>query len=110
MTSNDTLFDASHPLEIADQGSFFVGGRYVDSAAGRTMAGQMYVQYQVPKNKRFPYPVVMIHGGGQTGVNFVGTPYGRRGWSDYFLSQGYAVYLVDQPGLRSAAEHTRGHE
>jgi len=98
MAQDDTLFDTNHPLEIADQGSFFVGGSYVDSAAGRTMAGQMYVQYQIPKSKRFPYPVVMIHGGGQTGVNFTGTPDGRRGWADYFLAQGYAVYVVDQPG------------
>jgi pimeloyl-ACP methyl ester carboxylesterase len=98
MPSNETLFDQNHPLEIADQGSFFAGGRYVDSAAGRTMAGQIYVQYQVPKHQRFPYPVVMIHGGGQTGVNFLGTPDGRRGWADYFLAQGFAVYVVDQPG------------
>jgi len=98
MAQGDTLFDANHPLEIADQGCFFVGGEYVEGAVGRSMAGQMYVHYQVPKRKRFPYPVVMIHGGGQTGVNFVSTPDGRRGWADYFLAQGFAVYVVDQPG------------
>ena len=27
-----------------------------------------------------------------------GTPDGRRGWADYFLTSGYAVYVVDQPG------------
>ena len=42
--------------------------------------------------------VVMIHGGGQTAVNFLGTPDGRRGWADYFVARGFAVYLVDQPG------------
>ena len=40
----------------------------------------------------------MWHGGGQTGTNFLGTPDGRPGWADYFLQQGYAVYIVDQPG------------
>jgi pimeloyl-ACP methyl ester carboxylesterase len=58
----------------------------------------MYVQYQVPKHKTRPYPVVMIHGGGQTASNFLSTPDGRRGWADDFVANGYAVYVVDQSG------------
>jgi hypothetical protein len=41
--------------------------------------------------------------GGQTGSNFTGTPDGREGWAQYFLRQGYAVYVVDQPGRGRAA-------
>jgi len=105
----DKLFDEKKPLEIADQGCFFVGGRYLDGDRGRTMLGQMYVQFQVPAKPRSPYPVVMIHGGGQTGVNFVSTPDGRRGWADYFVSQGYATYVVDQPSRgRSGLYKTYG--
>src|SRR5581483_8428406 len=37
-------------------------------------------------------------GGGQTGINFLGTPDGRRGWADDFVAHGYAVYVVDQSG------------
>jgi len=96
--NTEKMFDADHPLQIADQGCFHVGGRYVDTANGRVMAGQMYVQYQVPAQQTQLYPVVMIHGGGQTGVNFLGTPDGRRGWADYFVANGYVVYVVDQPG------------
>jgi pimeloyl-ACP methyl ester carboxylesterase len=62
------------------------------------MAGQMFTQYQVPQERTQRYPVVMWHGGGQTGTNFLGTPDGRPGWADSFLQQGYAVYIVDQPG------------
>ena len=98
MTASDNHFDEKHPLEIADQGCFFAGGRYDGSGDGRTMPGQMYVQYQIPAKRRHPHPLVMIHGGGQTAVNFQSTPDGRRGWADYFLANGYAVYLVDQPG------------
>ena len=94
----ESLFDEKRPLEIADQGCFYAGGRYVDGENGRSMLGQMFVQYQVPAKRRYPHPIVMIHGGGQTAVNFLGTPDGRRGWADYFLASGYAVYLVDQPG------------
>src|SRR6187402_3114483 len=95
---SENLFNTKQPLQIADQGCFHVGGRYVDTASGCVMAGQMFVQYQIPAQQTHPYPVVMIHGGGQTGVNFLGTPDGRRGWSDYFVANGYATYVVDQPG------------
>jgi len=95
--TEEKLFDARKPLRIADQGCFFVGGRYVEDGDARTMQGQMFVQYQVPARLKCPYPVVMIHGGGQTGVNFLGTPDGRRGWADDFLANGIATYVVDQP-------------
>ena len=91
-------FSADQPLRLADQGCFFVAGSYGDSSDGRTMTGQMFVQYQIPAVQKFPHPLVMIHGGGQTGVNFLGTPDGRKGWADYFVANGYAVYVVDQPG------------
>jgi len=51
----------------------------------------------------------MIHGGGQTAVNFLGTPDGRRGWADYFLAQGYAVYVVDQPGRGRSGYFARSY-
>jgi pimeloyl-ACP methyl ester carboxylesterase len=96
--AQERLFDAASPLEIADQGAFSVPGRYVDVGTDTIMVGQMFVQYQVPKNRTRPYPVVMIHGGSQTGINFLTTPDGRRGWADDFVAHGYAVYVVDQSG------------
>jgi len=89
---------AAEPLNIASQGYFFVGGEYVkNNKAQQIRVNQMFVQFQVPANQTKPYPVVMWHGGGQTGTNFLGTPDGREGWATYFLRQGYAVYVVDQP-------------
>jgi len=86
------------PLSIARQGWFFVGGRRVKGTDGTYMAGQMYVEYQIPARRTRPYPIVMWAGNGQTGCNFTGTPDGREGWAQYFLRRGYAVYIVDQPG------------
>src|SRR5690242_14760539 len=82
-------------LTLAEQGYFFVGGHYTQTNDEQIMTGQMYVQYQIPQNRSQAYPVVMWHGGGQTGTNFMGTPDGRKGWADYFLERGYAVYIVD---------------
>jgi len=87
------------PLMIAEQGFFFVGGRYVPVANNdHIMADQMYVHYQIPHERKHPYPIIMIHGGGQTANNFESTPDGREGWASNFLREGFAVYLVDQPG------------
>lgn len=91
------------PLMIARQGYFFVTGQYTPVGNNLAMSGQMFVQYQIPSGPTKPYPVVMVHGGGQTGTNFLGTPDGRPGWNDWFLRQGYAVYIVDQPARGRSA-------
>jgi len=44
------------------------------------------------------YPIIMIHGSRQTGANFLGTPDGRAGWAAYYVSHGWPVYVIDQPG------------
>ena len=98
--------DAIGPLVIADQGFFHVGGAYTKTKDGQIWTGQMFVQYQIPQDRKHPYPVVMWHGGGQTGTNFLGTPDGRKGWADYFLAQGYAVYVVDQPARARSGFYT----
>jgi pimeloyl-ACP methyl ester carboxylesterase len=97
------------PLVIARQGYFFVGGRIDPAIEGSPMMGQMYVEFQIPHKLEHPYPIVMIHGGGQTGTNFTGTPDGREGWAQFFLRRGYAVYVVDQVARgRAAAPQVHG--
>jgi pimeloyl-ACP methyl ester carboxylesterase len=91
------------PLVLAKSSYFFVGGRIDTSVEGSPMVGQMYVEYMIPQRLRHPYPVVMVHGGSQTGTNFTGTPDGREGWAQYFVRHGYAVYVVDQVARGRAA-------
>src|SRR2546428_10448151 len=67
------------------------------------MSGQLCAEYHIPSQQTQPFPIVMIHGGGQSGSNFTGTPDGREGWAQFFLRQGYAVYVVDQPGRGRAS-------
>ena len=94
---------STEPLSVARQGNFFVGGHYEDRPDGRIMTGQMYVEYQIPARQTQAAPIVMIHGGFQTGTNFTGTPDGREGWAQYFLRRGYAVYVVDTVGRGRSA-------
>ena len=84
------------PLALAKASYFFVGGKIDTSVEGSPMVGHMYVEYMIPARLRHPYPIVMVHGGSQTGTNFTGTPDGREGWAQYFVRRGYAVYVVDQ--------------
>ncbi|HYR91373.1 MAG TPA: alpha/beta hydrolase [Terriglobia bacterium] len=93
----------AEPLSIARQGYFFSGGKYSTVNDRQVLSGHLYVEFQIPAKQTQSWPVVMIHGGGQSGTNFTGTPDGREGWSHFFLRKGYAVYVVDQPGRGRAA-------
>jgi len=87
---------ADEVLTLAKQGNFYIGGKYVESNGDMPMVGQAFVQYQIPQRQTHRYPIVMVHGGSQTGSGWISTPDGRDGWATYFLRHGYAVYVVDQ--------------
>ena len=91
------------PLVLAKSSYFFVGGKIDPSVQGSAMVGQIYVEYMIPQALRHRTPIVMVHGGSQTGTNFTGTPDGREGWAHYFVRRGYAVYVVDQVARGRAA-------
>jgi len=65
----------------------------------------MYVEVVAPKKLRRPFPLVLIHGAAQTATNWMGTPDGRKGWADYFVEQGYIVYMIEQPMRGRSAWH-----
>ncbi len=97
------------PLSIAREGFFYVGGKFAAVGGRQFMTGQMYVEFRIPAGKPHPYPIVMVHGGTMSGTNYTGTPDGREGWAQYFVRQGYAVYVVDQPGRGRSAHNAEVH-
>ncbi|KAH8089883.1 Alpha/beta hydrolase family-domain-containing protein [Cristinia sonorae] len=85
---------------------FYVGGQYVSQSGGTAQIqhGQLYVEHLTPSSGvTKKYPLLFVHGAGMTGTNFLNTPDGRLGWADWFLGQGYEVYLVDQPARGRSA-------
>ncbi|OAP59353.1 hypothetical protein AYL99_06651 [Fonsecaea erecta] len=79
---------------------FHVGGVYEEdkgtSYGGQIMRGQTYVECLTPLGgAKREYPLVFVHGGAQSGLNWLHTPDGRKGWASYFLDHGYTVYLLD---------------
>ncbi|KAI0703095.1 hypothetical protein C8Q76DRAFT_861370 [Earliella scabrosa] len=84
---------------------FYIGGEYVDDGSGNHIfRDQMYVEKLTPiSGATQRVPVVIIHGLGQTGTNFLNKPDGGRGWASRFISQGYELYIVDQPSRGRSA-------
>src|SRR5690242_11523601 len=75
---------------------FYVGGGYTeDGAGGHIFKDQMYVEKLTPatsrRTKQNPSPIVLIHGQGQTGTNFLSKPDGGESWTSHFLDAGYTV-------------------
>ena len=112
------------PLVIEDQGSFFIGGvpkvtTYATvpgpnqvMTPNQITIGQMYVQFQIPANKKGNMPpVIMVHGSTHTAACLESTPDGREGWAPYFVRNGISTYIVDQAGRgRSGFDESVIHE
>src|SRR5262245_17010586 len=90
---------------VAQRGYFYVGGQYTGEPGKEIMQGQIYVEVLAPRDVRRPYPLVLIHGAAQTATNWMGTPDGRKGWADFFVEQGYVVYMMEQPMRGRSAWH-----
>jgi pimeloyl-ACP methyl ester carboxylesterase len=94
------------PLDLAEWSYFWVGVDRAELASGTVVNGrQMYVEYWVPREVKHPYPMVLVHGGGGQGLDWMSTPDGRRGWAQILLEQGWRVYVVDRPGHGRSPYH-----
>src|SRR5690349_730946 len=93
------------PLMLAAQGFFWVGGEPIQMQTGPALRAQMYVEYWIPQDLRHRWPLVLVHGGGGQGLDFLGTADGREGWVHWFVRHGFAVYVVDRPGHGRAPFH-----
>ncbi|MDH3508338.1 MAG: alpha/beta fold hydrolase [Gammaproteobacteria bacterium] len=88
------LFSTEH---IGRQGFVHVGGQYVEHEGEHYMQGSMYVDVWEPREITQPYPIVFLHGAGQTATYWQQTPDGRPGWAYYLIEQGYTVFMPDFP-------------
>jgi pimeloyl-ACP methyl ester carboxylesterase len=98
------------PLDLAEWSFMWVNVKRADTARGSFIGGQqMYVEYMVPSRVRKPYPIVLVHGGGGQGLDWMGTPDGRPGWFQHLAAEGYRVYVVDRPGHGRSPQHPDLH-
>lgn len=93
------------PVLIAEQGSFAAGGTVVRSdgsfnyrvpsdQSGQSLHGDhAYVFYQKPA-KAHKYPLVFLHGAGQSAKTWETTPDGRDGFQNIFYAKATAPILL----------------
>ena len=106
---------AQQPIALRDMGSFHIGGRHIEISGqpikeivftpggvpakvdpnGTYQVEQMYSQYFLVQNRKGKLPLLMWHGGGLSGVTYETKPDGKPGWLNYFLRQGWDVYISD---------------
>ena len=87
--------------------AFYVGGHHVTEPDGTHITvGQMYVRRigagDLP-------PVVLVHGGAQTGAHWELTPDGRPGLAPLLAAYGHPAYVVDLPGIGRSRYHPDHH-
>jgi pimeloyl-ACP methyl ester carboxylesterase len=87
------------------RGFFWTGAERVDGPWGTVIRAPMYVEWEAPVEVTHPFPIVLIHGGGGQGLDWMGTHDGRPGWSTLLVQRGYEVYIVDRPGHGRSSFH-----
>jgi pimeloyl-ACP methyl ester carboxylesterase len=87
------------------RGQFWVPGERVETPGGTVQRGPMFVQWEAPPIVEHQYPLVLVHGGGGQGTDWLGTPDGRPGWATRFVEAGFAVYVVDRCGHGRSPYH-----
>lgn len=96
-TSANANSEVKKPIMLSDMGSFMFAGSVNTSSNGETFHGDHgYAQYFIPENSH-SLPVVMWHGGGQSGKSWESTPDGRDGFWQIFTRAGWPVFIIDQP-------------
>src|SRR5215510_7773064 len=98
------------PLDLAEWSYMWVNVHRAETARGSYVGGQqMYVEYMIPAQVRHSIPIVLVHGGGGQGTDWLGTPDGRPGWFQYLVAEGYKVFVVDRPGHGRSPLHPDLH-
>lgn len=107
-------------IQVVKRGSFHVGGEKIklehvpvedypyngqftfhSDPNGTHWVKQMYVQYTLLDEPKAPYPVLMWHGGGLTGVTWETTPGWPGGLGHPFSSGGFRCLSLRRRGART---------
>ncbi len=87
---------------------FFVLGDAVEVPGAPDRApvdGPLYVERHRPVGEPTRVPVVLVHGGGAQGSDWLTTPDGRPGWAPLLVAAGHTVYVVDRPAHGRSPYH-----
>ena len=91
------------------RGFFWTGIERVESPFGTVVRGPMYVEWEEPVEVTQPYPIVLIHGGGGQGLDWMQTFDGRPGWAPLLVAARLQGLRRRPPGPRALVPASRRH-
>lgn len=97
--------DSNAPLITSRRGQMWIPGEVVEGPHGTVQRGPLYAEWESPETVKFSVPVVLVHGGGGQGTDWLTTPDGRPGWATRLVEAGFVVYVVDRPGHGRSPYH-----
>ena len=95
---NTRPFWSATPARTVRRGHFWIAGERVERDGHTYQRGPMFVAWETPEEVTRPFPIILVHGGGFQGTEWLDTPDGRPGWAQRLVEAGYATLIVDRPG------------
>ncbi len=99
-------FWSATPARTVRRGYFWITGERVERDGKTYQRGPMFVAWEAPEEVTRRFPIVLVHGGGLQGIEWLDTPDGRPGWAQRLVEAGYATLIVDRPGHGRSPLHT----
>ena len=93
------------PARTVRRGHIWVPGERVEQHGKTYQRGPLFAEWEAPERVTQPYPVVLVHGGGYQGTEWLDTPDGRPGWAQRLVEAGYPTLIVDRPGQGRSPFH-----
>ena len=97
--------EADTPLIASRRGQLWIPGDISEGPFGTVQVGPLYAEWEAPETTTSNTPIVLVHGGGGQGTDWLTTPDGRPGWAPRLVEAGHIVYVVDRPGHGRSPYH-----
>ena len=93
------------PVRVIRRGHLWIPGERVMRDGKTYQFGPLFAEWEAPEHVTKRYPIVLVHGGGYQGTEWLDTPDGRPGWAQRLVENGYPVVIVDRPGQGRSPFH-----
>ncbi|WP_224718013.1 hypothetical protein [Pectobacterium versatile] len=93
------------PITLSKMGSFIAGGEKVSRTENRpnvVLRNHAYVEYFIPDKTSPDRPPIILTHNYFTAAGWLGNVEGNEGWAQFFLRNGFPVFVVDPPGTGRA--------
>lgn len=98
-------FWADTPTRTVRRGHLWIAGDRIALNGLTYQRGPLFAEWEAPEVVTRPWPIVLVHGGGYQGTEWLDTPDGRPGWAQRLVEAGYPVVIVDRPGQGRSPFH-----